>query len=163
MIRQRLTRRVLCGLVLSVSMAGCSDSSSPTGPTGGPSSPSSPQVVDRTVTFAIGGGTTVSNGTSTLQVGFRRVVSDSRCPGDALCLAGVAAGVAVLELDATITENGFSLGSRPQVATDGPNSELRIGVYTVDIQQLTPYPFASLPPIKPEDWRATVRITSALD
>jgi hypothetical protein len=32
----------------------------------------------------------------------------------------------------------------------------------VDIEQLMPYPFASLPPIKPEDWRATVRITSAL-
>jgi hypothetical protein len=161
MIRQRPSVRAVCGLILCGLMTGCSDSASPTGPTGGPSNPSTPQVVDRTFTLALNGGATVTNGTTTLQIGFRRVVSDSRCPGDAICVAAMA-GNAVLEFDVNHTENGFTFGSRPQIATDGPNSELRVGVYTVDIEQLMPYPFASLPPIKPEDWRATVRITSAL-
>lgn len=146
---------MLCGLLTA-----CSDGASPTGPTGGPAGPSNPQKVDRTFTFALNDGATVSNGPTTLQVGFRRVVSDSRCPGDALC---ITAGTAVLEFDIAITEGGFTMSQKAQIATDGPNSEFRIGVYTVDIEQLMPYPFASLPPIKPEDWRATVRITSALN
>jgi hypothetical protein len=164
MIRQRLTSHLLCGLVLSVSMAGCSDNSSPTGPTGGPSSPSNPQVVDRTFTLALNERASVSNGTSELQLGFRRVVSDNRCPGDANCIAG-AILVALLEFDVVSTENHpqgtVSLGSRTQIPTDGPNAEYRTGVYSVRIERLAPYPFASQPPIKPEDWRVTIRITSA--
>jgi hypothetical protein len=113
MIRRRPTVHLLCGLMLCGVMTGCSDSSTPTAPTGGPSNPSTPQVVDRTVTLALNGGTTVTNGTTTLSIGFRRVVSDSRCPGDAICVAGVAAGHAVLEFDVNHTENGFTFGSRP--------------------------------------------------
>lgn len=160
MIRRHLTRRGLCGLVLSVStlMAGCSDNASPIGPTGGPSSPSAPQMVDRTFTLGPNGTATVDNGTSSLNLRFKRVVSDSRCPGDALCMT---AGTAVLEFDFTSSKDGVSYGSTTQIPTDGPNSEAQLGAYSVDVEQLMPYPFASLPPINPEEWRATVRIKSA--
>jgi hypothetical protein len=152
------TVRLLGGLMLCGLLTACSDGASPTGPTGGPAGPSNPQKVDRTFTLSINGGATVTNGPTTLQVGFRRVVSDSRCPGDALC---ITAGTAVLEFDVAHTVNGLTMSGPTQIATDGPNSEYRVGVYTIDIEQLMPYPFASLPPIKSEDWRATVRITSA--
>lgn len=160
MIRQLPTVRVLCGLMLCGVLSACSDGASPTEPTGGPAGPSNPQKVDRTFTLALDAGATVSNGPTTLQVGLRRVVSDSRCPGDALC---ITAGTAVLEFDVALTEAGLTMSQKAQIATDGPNSEFRIGDYTVDIEQLMPYPFASLPAIKSEDWRATVRITSTLD
>lgn len=160
MIRQHLRRLGLCGLVLSVSalMAGCSDNSSPTGPTGGPSTPSAPQTIDRVFTLALNDGATVNNGTSTLYLEFKRVVNDSRCPGDALCMT---AGQAILEFAYTTTKDGLSFGSTTEVATDGPNAVVQLGAYTVDVEQLMPYPFASLPPIRPEEWRANVRIKSA--
>jgi hypothetical protein len=107
----------------------------------------------------------VSNGTSQLQLTFRRVVSDNRCPGDAMCIAG-SINPAVLEFYVVQTQTeslgSFSMGAPTHIPTEGPGSEYRVGVYTVRVEQLAPYRFASLPPIKPEDWRATVRITSAL-
>jgi hypothetical protein len=164
MNRRSLTVRVLCGLMLSGVMAGCSDSRSPTGPTGGPTSPTSPQVVDRTFTLALSESASVSNGTSELRLGFKRVVSDNRCPGDAMCVAGLITP-AILEFGVTSTENvttgSVSMTSLTHLATDGPNSELRVGVYSVRIEALAPYRFASLPPIKDEDWRVTIRIKSA--
>jgi hypothetical protein len=171
MIRHDLTvrsayARVLGGLVLCGLMTGCSDSSTPTAPTPGPSNPSNPQVVDRTFTLALNEGATVSNGTSELRMGFNRVVKDERCPGDAMCVQGMVTP-AVLEFDVLSTQHpspgvSMSVGSKTHIATDGPNSEFRTGVYSVRIENLAPYRFVSLPPINPEDWRVTIRITSAL-
>jgi len=155
---------LLYGLMVCSVMAGCSDSSSPTGPTGGPTSPTFPQVVDRSFTLALNESASVSNGTSEVRLGFKRVVSDNRCPGDALCIAG-AIMPAVLEFDVTSTENvqmgSVSMTSKAHLATDGPNSELRLGAFSARIEALAPYRFASLPPIKDEDWRVTIRIKSA--
>jgi hypothetical protein len=156
MIRQGATVRVLCGLILAGLMTGCSDSSSPTGPTGGPSGPESPLVVDRTFTLALNKAASVHNGA--LEVRFRRVVKDERCPGDANCVAG-AITQAAIEFNVTEREGNFTLQSPLQLTTDTTKAA-RIGIYTVSLETLMPYPFASLPPIKPEDWRVTVRITS---
>jgi hypothetical protein len=74
---------------------------------------------------------------------------------------------AVFEFDvvhsqtSTNPQASVSMAGKTHITTEGPNSEYRTGVYSVRIEQLAPYPFASLPPIKPEDWRVTIRITSA--
>jgi hypothetical protein len=157
MIRQRLSLRVLCGLVLCGLMTGCSDSSSPTGPTGGPSGPSSPQVVDRTFTLAPNEAASVHDGA--LEVTFRRVVKDERCGAAAICVAGMILE-AVLEFDVTLREGGQARQSKIQLSTWQTKST-RIGIYTVSFEQLAPYPIGSSAEIKPEDYRVTVRITSA--
>jgi hypothetical protein len=159
MIRQGLTVRVLCGLVLCGLMTGCSDSASPTGPTGGPAGPSAPQVVDRTFTLALNESASVHDGA--LELTFRRVVKDERCPADANCLMG-AITEAVIEFDFTLRDGGFARQSKITLTTQTARAA-RIGVYTVSLEQLMPYPFGSLPPIKPEEWRTSVRITSALN
>jgi hypothetical protein len=156
MIRQGLTVRVLCGLVLCGLMTGCSDSSSPTGPTGGPTSPSSPQVIDRTFTLAPGEAASVHDGA--LQLRFQRVVRDNRCPGDALC---ITAGEAILEFDRYLKQGNSARETKIQMSTSPPGSTHLTGdIYTIQLEALTPYPFASLPPIQPDNFRATVRITS---
>lgn len=158
MIRQRATVRLLCGLILCGWMAGCSDSASPTGPTGGPQSPSAPQVVEFTFQLGLGDSAAVPGGK--LEVAFRRVVKDERCPGDALCVAG-AITQAVLEFEVTRrVDGGLIIQSPIQLSTQTARTA-RVDNYTVSLDALAPYPFASQPPIKPEDWRASVRITSA--
>jgi hypothetical protein len=161
MIRQRAIANVLCGLILCGLMTGCSDNSSPTGPTGptgGPSGPSSPQVVDRTFTLALNQTASVNDGA--LQLTFRRVVKDERCGSAALCVAGMVFEAA-LEFDAAERTGGFTLQSRPQLSTWTVKTT-RIGEYNVSLEQLAPYPIGSAAQeIKPEDYRVTVRITSA--
>jgi hypothetical protein len=159
MIRQRAIVRVLCGLILCGVMTGCSDSSSPTGPTGGPSGPSSPQVVDRTFTLALNQTASVNDGA--LELTFRRVVKDERCGAAALCVADMVFEAAI-EFAAVERTGGFSLQSRPQLST-WTGKTTRIGGYNVSLEQLAPYPITSADRdgIKPEDYRVTIRITSA--
>ncbi len=161
MIRQRATVRVLCGLMLCGLMTGCSDSSSPTGPTGptgGPSGPSAPQTVDRTFTLAPNEKASVNDGA--LELTFRRVIKDERCGAAALCVAG-AVLEAVLEFDVVQRTNGFAVQSKMQLST-WTGKTIGTGGYTVSLEQLAPYPIRqAADEIKPEDYRVTVRITSA--
>jgi hypothetical protein len=164
MIRQRATVNVLCGLILCGLMTGCSDSpspTSPTGPTGGPSGPSSPQVVDRTFTLALNESASVNDGA--LEVRFRRVVKDERCGMFANCLAGMVLEAA-LEFEVLERSGGFTFTSRPQLST-WTTKTIRTGGYNVSLEQLAPYPMTSADRdgFKPEDYRVTIRITSAQD
>jgi hypothetical protein len=159
MIRQRATVQVLCGLLVCGLMTACSDSPSPTGPTGGPSNPSSPQVVDRTFTLALNEAASVNDGA--LELTFRRVLKDERCGMAANCVAGMVLE-AVLEFDVVQRTGGFTLQSKTQLST-WTGKTIGTGGYTVSLEQLAPYPMwsAERDPIKPEDYRVTVRITSA--
>jgi hypothetical protein len=139
-------------------MTGCSDRSSPTGPTGGPSSPSSPQVVDRTFTLAINQTASVNDGS--LSLTFRRVVKDERCGAAANCVAGMVLE-AVLEFDVVQRTNGFTFTSTTQVGT-WTGKMIGANGYNVTLEQLAPYPIGQAKDeIKPEDYRVTIRITSA--
>jgi hypothetical protein len=161
MIRQGATVSVLCGLILCGMMTtGCSDSSSPTGPTGvpnPPSPPSAPQVVDRTFTLALDEAASVNDGA--LELTFRRVVKDERCGAAANCIAG-AVLEAVLEFDVAERIDGFTLRYKTQLGTW--TGKATTGSYNLSLEQLTPYPIRQAKDeIKPEDYRVTVRITSA--
>jgi hypothetical protein len=157
MIRQRATVSVLCGLILCGMMTGCSDSSSPTQPSGGPSGPSAPQTVDRTFILAPHESASVNDGA--LQLTFRRVIKDERCGAAALCVAGVVME-AVLEFDVVQRSNGFEQTFKTQLSSS--NTRTTTGGYTVSLEQLAPYPIRQAKDeIKPEDYRVTIRITTA--
>ena len=102
----------------------------------------------REVTVAQGATMNVASG---LTVKFVAVTGDSRCPGDAICITG---GDAIVKL---------------QVASGGSSNDIELhtgsqqpvisGGVTYELIQLMPYPFSSLPPIAPGDYRLTLRVT----
>jgi len=84
-------------------------------------------------------------------VRFEGVPEDSRCPGDALCIDAGNAIVAIT-VRSPATARGLLLHTaRPDpVGYDG---------LTIALDALAPYPFSSLPPIRPNDYRATLVIS----
>ena len=129
--------RFIPAAITLVALAGCQSSSV------GPSTPATREVV-----VAQGATTTITNG---LTVKFVAVAGDSRCPGDATCITG---GDAVVKLQVTsggaAREVELHTGNQQPVTSDGA---------TFELLQLMPYPFSSLPPIAPGDYRATLRVT----
>jgi hypothetical protein len=110
--------------------------------------PVAPAPVNQEVTLAPGQSGSVP-GTS-FTVKFTGVSGDSRCPADALCILGGNASVRI-EVAAS--------GARREVVFETGNLQpVRHGGWTLELLQLSPYPF-SASPIKPEDYRATLRIT----
>ena len=90
---------------------------------------------------------------SDLTVGFRRVVGDSRCPIDAVC---VVEGKAGIELDLFGARAGgpVLVDSRLPVRwTDGH--------YTIELLELRPNPTVSRP-IKPENYRLRLVVNLAI-
>jgi hypothetical protein len=87
-----------------------------------------------------------------LTVGFERVLNDSRCPADALC---VTAGDAEIAL--SVRRRG-----RPADAlflrTAESRNRAEIGDWALSLTRLDPYPFSSGQPIAPGDYRATFRV-----
>jgi hypothetical protein len=132
--------RFLAVLLCSASMAACS-SDAPNAPTG----PVNVQVV-----LAPGQTSEVSN--TGLRLRFQGVSGDSRCPGDATCIWG---GDAIVRVD-VIQQGGGQRTIELHTSTMQPILE---GDLTIAIEALSPYPFASLPPIAPGDYRATLRVT----
>src|SRR5262245_3929199 len=128
-------------VILALTLSACK--------TGAPSMPTGP--VDQRVVLAPGG-TAVVPGASTV-VKFEGAFNDSRCPGDAIC---VWAGDATVRLtaatagDATSSYELHTMVQKPLVQ----HRDL-----TIALEALSPYPFNSLGPIKPGDYRATLRIT----
>lgn len=126
-------------LIVALVAAGC------TGPR--PTAPSAPER--QQVTLAFGQSTAITGSPVVLR--FDGVENDSRCPGDALCLTAGNAQVRVSILTSTTTR-----------AYDLHTADTRPFVYdswTVSLVELAPYPFSSLPPIQPADYRATLVVT----
>lgn len=128
-------------LVLSLVVAGCeNDDASPTGPT-----PST-----TTITLAPGGQANALG----LTVVFERVVSDSRCPADALC---VLLGDAVVAINLSLG----GVGSPYQLnAVDATKRRVTYQDYQVELSTLQPYPLASRP-TDPTAYRATLVVTKS--
>jgi hypothetical protein len=96
------------------------------------------------------GSSAVIEGAS-LSVRFNGVTGDSRCPGDAICIQGGDAIVAV-----TVTSRG---GTRNHELHTGNMQPVKHDDVTISLVQLAPYPFASQGPIQPDEYRATLRVT----
>jgi hypothetical protein len=125
-------------LVVALLAFGCEDNDSPTQP-----SPTSMSV-------------TLAPGTQTNALGltvlFEQVVSDSRCPADALCISPGDAQVAV-----TLSLGG--VGSRYDLfANDATRRRVTYQGYEVELSTLQPYPLASRP-TDPTAYRLTLLVT----
>ena len=81
-----------------------------------------------------------------LRVTFVKVVSDSRCPADAVC---VQAGDAVVAL--TVGKAGVEL--RSNAAPEAP-----VGSYVLRLERVEPYVYSSRT-IDPKDYRAVLKVT----
>jgi hypothetical protein len=112
-------------------------------------SPIEPGPVDQEVTLAAGRSTTIEG--ARVSVRFIGVSGDSRCPGDAICIHG---GSATVRFEVT---NGA--GARRELTFETGNLQpLTYETLTVELLELMPYPFGSLPPIQPGDYRAKLRV-----
>lgn len=87
-----------------------------------------------------------------LGVTFVGVSNDWRCPGDAIC---ISSGDAYLKF--LLAANNDLADQQLQV--DHPdNRRTTYRGYSLEVQALAPYPFASLGPIKPGDYKVTIKI-----
>jgi hypothetical protein len=128
---------VLCLLAAT----GC-DENSPTGPTVNPNerftlAPSEVATIDDV----------------DLRVRFVAVSGDSRCPGDAICIQGGDALVLIQVIDNGATSD-YQLHTGDTSRASITHKQVRIALV-----ELQPYPFGSLPPILPGDYRATLTVT----
>jgi hypothetical protein len=110
-------------------------------------SPTSPGPVSREVTLAPGQSASISE--AGLTVRFIGVTGDSRCPGDAICITGGSASVRV-ELRSS------RAGNQEVTFETGKLEPVKFGTFTVELTELSPYPFSSRPLIQPGDYRATI-------
>ncbi len=113
-----------------------------------PMAPESP--LDARVVLALGEIAAVDGASSRIR--FLEVLGDSRCPADAFCIQG---GDAIVRIDVIPT---FGAPSTYDLHTGNPQP-VRHDNLTIELVELSPYPFGSLPPIGPTDYRATLRIT----
>jgi hypothetical protein len=112
---------------------------------GAPTGPVNAQVV-------LSPGETTDVSSAGIRLRFVRVIGDSRCPGDVICIQG---GDAIVRVDVLPTGGGQATYDL-HTATLQP---VRHDDLTITLVQLVPYPFSSLPPIAPGDYRATLKIT----
>jgi hypothetical protein len=131
--------RAVLTLLCLISVTAC-DESLGTGPT---------VPINENFELAVGSSATVSG--ASFAVRFNRVTGDSRCPGDAICIQG---GDAVVSLTASDGDARADL----ELHT-GDMRPVQYNGYTINLVQLMPYPFGSLPPIKPDEYRATLKVT----
>jgi hypothetical protein len=115
------------------------------------SGPVSASLVEPGARFEMSPGTTVTVQGTDLSVRFDRVVTDSRCPADALC---VTAGDA--ELAFTFTRPGRPAGP-VALRTSSPGNRHVTGDWVFVVAELWPYPYSSRD-IDPRDYRATVLV-----
>jgi hypothetical protein len=129
--------RTSVALALVIAAVGCNDG------------PTAPTPVDQRFTLAPGQIAQVSD--AGVRVRFDGVTGDSRCPGDALCILGGDAVVHVAVLEgASVAAYELHTGILQPVRHDD---------LTLSLEELQPYPFSSLGPIAPADYRATIRAT----
>lgn len=112
--------------------------------------PTTPSPVSKEVTLAPG--QTASVDEASISIRFEGVSGDSRCPGDAICITG---GDALVKID-VIPVRG---NPTPYTLHTGDMRPVNHGDLTIGLVELAPYPFGSLPPIKPSDYRVKLNIT----
>ena len=86
-----------------------------------------------------------------VSVSFTKVISDSRCPSDAIC---VWAGMAVVELSVEIEGASHTI----LLATAGENNRIALGGYLFSLGEVSPYPTLQNP-IAQKDYRITLTVT----
>lgn len=104
--------------------------------------------VEATLTLAPG----QTSGVGALSVKFIGVTIDTRCPGDAICIQAGDAYVA-LEASVATTRRAFELQ-----LLNPMNQATEIRGYEIEVEELSPYLFASLPPIRQSDYRVKLKI-----
>ncbi len=134
--------RLAVTLLCLLTMTAC-DESSPTGPT---------ISLDERFTLAPGERASLEGRVALEFVG---VTGDSRCPGDAICITG---GDAVVQVRAS----GDAGTAVLELHTgDLSRASVSYGGVRVALVELQPYPFSSLPPIVPSDYRITLQVTAS--
>lgn len=111
------------------------------------SSPASPTAeVPLGSEFSLKPGESAMVESTDLLVTFQKVVQDSRCPADAVC---VQAGDAVVAL--TVGKAGVELRSNSA-------PETVVGSYLLRLERVEPFVYVSRP-IEPKDYRAVLKLT----
>jgi hypothetical protein len=126
-------------LLMLAAATACSDAS-PSGPT---------VPLNQQFELAPGQAATVEG--ASIRVSFIRVVGDSRCPADVLCVQG---GDAIVEIQV----HPGGTGTVPYELHTGDMRPVKHGDLTIELVQLSPYPFSSRT-IQPGEYRATLRVT----
>jgi len=124
--------------LIAASIAACSSS---------PTAPTDPTIV----TMAPGQSTQVG----ALSVKFVGVTIDTRCPANALC---IQVGDAFVALETTVP--GDNREFELQILNPAKRSTTH-GSYSIELQDVSPYPFGE--PIKPADYRVTLRIARDIE
>lgn len=86
-----------------------------------------------------------------VSVSFTKIISDSRCPSDAIC---VWAGMAVAEVSVEIDGTNHTI----LLATAGENNRIALSGYLFSIGEVSPYPTLQNP-IAQSDYRITLTVT----
>src|SRR5687767_13015512 len=124
--------------LIAASIAACSSS---------PTAPTDPTIV----TMAPG----QSSQVGALSVKFVGVTIDTRCPANALC---IQVGDAFVALEATTL--GVKRSFELQILNP-TNRSTTLGAYSIELKEVSPYPFGE--PIKPADYRVTLRIARDIE
>jgi hypothetical protein len=118
---------------------GC-DEKAPTGPT-----------VPINQQFTLAPGETAAIDVTSMRVQFMRVMGDSRCPADAICIQGGDAIVLIRVFEgAAPRDYDLHTGNSQQAVVDH-------GAIRISLVELQPYPFSSRT-IEPSDYRATLEV-----
>lgn len=125
--------RPLCLMLLAA--AGCS--SSPTAPT---------RAIPLGRDFTLRPGESATIQSTDLRVSFQKVVSDSRCPADAIC---VWAGDAVVSLGVGMATMELRSNSAPETS---------VGAYRIRLERVEPYVYSNRT-IAPDEYRAVLKVT----
>jgi hypothetical protein len=130
-------------LVFCLLAATACDEKGATGPTG--------PIVPLNQQFTLAPGEAVAIEGTGLRVQFVRVMSDSRCPADALCISAGDAAVHVRVVEGTATSD-YDLHTAASEQSTIEHRATRIALV-----QLQPYPFSARA-IQPSDYRATLEV-----
>lgn len=125
--------RPLCLMLLAT--AGCSS---------GPTAPTREVPLGREFTLQPGESAAIQS--TELRVSFEKVVSDSRCPADAIC---VWAGDAVVSLGVGAATVELRSHSAPETS---------VGAYRVRLERVEPYLYSGRT-IAPGEYRAVLKVT----
>ena len=137
-----LIARPLLSLVMFMACASAK-SPSPVAPAAG---------LDRPFTLKIGASTSIE--AEKLQIGFDRVISDSRCPRGAQC---IVAGEAVLRV---WLQKSPSAREHRELTTMPEGAQAEYGAYRIKLVTLDPYPSVDKA-IRPSEYVATFLVTRA--